>query len=387
MTDPSIRGQLQDAADEIRRILTELAGAGPAHKRRLDDIDIRIAVSGIRGKSTATQWLYEVFHDRGYETFAKITGDQPRVLHDGETRPIERPTQVRLYENERELRRAGTPDVAILENQGIRGYTTRLVNERYVDPHAVLLTNVREDHLDTLGESRRDIARQLARAVPAGAHVVNAEIDSTLQRYLEGELDRRDASVTHVRLPDDVPNIPGVELVYAVDTLLTVVGESGLSDDRIDAWLEELAVSWRELPGGRLYNAADINDVQSTELVRRSLLDDPESDTIRPIMFTRVDRRGRTASFRSYFASLVDRGLVDRVHVIGAHTGLFERQSSIPVRTHDADTEPPAEVLDDALGDGVPVVLMGNTVNEYMREMADVVAERAEDDTENCDDT
>jgi hypothetical protein len=371
--------RLDDAMAEVRRIVSELAGAGPAHQRRLDGIDIRIAVSGIRGKSTATRWLYEVFQDRGYETFAKVTGNRAQILHDGDRRPLQRPEQVRLYENERELRMAGSPDVAILENQGIRGYTSRLVNQRYVDPHVVVLTNVREDHLDTLGESRADIARSLARSVPAGAHVVNAEPDGTLRRYLERELDRRDASVTHVRIPTDAPDLPGVELVYAVETVLHVLGESGLSDDRIDTWLDGLAIEWREVPGGRIYNAADVNDVQSTELVRRALLDEPNETPIRPVLFTRADRRGRSASFRAYLSMLADRGLLDRVHVLGAHVGLFERIDAFPVRTHDTGATTPDAVLDAALGDGVPVILMGNTVNPFMRETAAAVEERDRD--------
>jgi len=171
----TVKKQALDGLRTVASGVVEALGAGPAHRRRLDEIDTRIVVSGVRGKSSVANWLHEQFVSRGYDTYTKITGSDAQVRYNDTVSEIEREQQVRLYENERELARFDSIDVAIVENQGIRPYTTRLVNEQFVDPDLVFLTNVREDHLDTLGRDRTQIARSLTRAVPQGTSVVCAE--------------------------------------------------------------------------------------------------------------------------------------------------------------------------------------------------------------------
>jgi hypothetical protein len=371
-------GWLGRLFERARDSLPDTLDPGPAHRRRLEGIDLRIAVSGTRGKSTATRWLHDVFHRRGYDTFAKVTGDRPLVRYNGSTHPIDRSGQVRLYENRTELARFDdrNVDVAVVENQGIREYTTRLVNQQFVAPDVVFLTNVREDHLDTLGRDRGRIARSLARAVPRGTTVVNGERDPAIRARLEAELDRRDAETVHVEVPPRHRSVPGAEVAYGVDAVLRAVGASPLSETVLAAKLDELTVEWRRLPGGRVYNAAPVNDVQSTEIIRQTLAGDT---LVEPVLFLRADRRGRTASFVRYLDRLFDRGLVERVHLLGADQAAFDRASAIPVERHDREQEPPGVVLEEALASGRPVLLMGNTVDEYMRDLRATIAERGVD--------
>jgi hypothetical protein len=372
-----------DAAGRLRALLgrlgSELAhalGAGPAHRRHLRQIDYRIVVAGIRGKSTMTRWLHDVFTARGYDTFAKITGDVPQVLYNGTVQTVTREETVRLYENERELARFDDVDVAIVENQGIRQYTTRLVNEQFVDPDLLFLTNVREDHLDTLGRDRIQIARALARAVPSGTPVVCGEQDEALRRYLWAELDRRDAPVTFVDIAPEDRSTPGAECVYGLDAVFGALGEPPLSETRREGYLDRLRPTWRRLPGGRVFNAAPVNDVQSTELARRSLVGDTDT-VVEPLLNLRRDRRGRTASFLRYLGELADANAIERAHVVGYDRTLFETNATFPVVSHGTDSEP-AAVLDAALKAGNPVMLMGNTVTEFMRSLLAEVDARAE---------
>ncbi|MEF8814264.1 MAG: Mur ligase [Halovenus sp.] len=353
----------------------EFVGSGPLHRRRLSNIDIRISVSGIRGKSTAVRWLQEVLYGREYDTYAKVTGIEPLSIYNGTEHEIDRPAKVRLYENERQLRGFGPVDVAILENQGIRSYTTRLVNEEFVRPHVIFLTNVREDHLDTLGGNRANIARSLARSVPADTHVICGEQDRTIRDYLEAELDRRDATITHVDIPSKHEDLPGAEIVYGINPVLRAVDEPPLDDARLDSYLDRMRVAWTRLPEGRVYNAAAVNDPQSTELVRRQLVTDSE-DVIQPLLYLREDRRGRTAVFLRYLESLAEHGVIEQARVIGRDAQLFGRHASFPVVTHDEESETPARVLDAALTDGWPVILMGNAVPEFIQEVAATIDDR-----------
>jgi len=163
-------------------------------------------------------WLHEQFVSRGYDTYTKITGSDAQVRYNDTVSEIEREQQVRLYENERELARFDSIDVAIVENQGIRPYTTRLVNEQFVDPDLVFLTNVREDHLDTLGRDRTQIARSLTRAVPQGTSVVCAEQYKPLREYIQTELERRDAPVTFVDPPSGTESAQAVSVCMGSTT-------------------------------------------------------------------------------------------------------------------------------------------------------------------------
>jgi len=356
----------------------EFAGSGPVHRRRLSNISIRLSVSGVRGKSTAVRWLHDVFHDRGYDTYAKVTGVVPTSIYNDSEHEIERGVAVRLYENERELQRFESPDVAVFENQGIREYTTRLVNQQFVRPHVVFLTNVREDHLDTMGGSRQTVARSLARAIPTGTHVVSGEQDAQIREYLERELDRRDATVTHVTVPQRHQTIPGAEIVYGIDSVLEAVDEPPLAPAERESLLDRMDVSWTQLPAGRVFNAAAANDVQSTELIRQHLLGDSK-EVVQPLLYLRSDRRGRTASFLRYLTTLAEQGAIDQARVVGEDTDLFTLHAPFPVVAHNEASENPSEILDCALADSWPVIIMGNTVSEFMTELrADIERRQGE---------
>jgi hypothetical protein len=353
----------------------EFAGSGPVHRRRLSNIPTRIAVSGVRGKSTAVRWLHEICYRRGHDTYAKVTGVEPISMYNDSEHEIDRPVKVRLYENERELRKFDPIDVAILENQGIREYTTRLVNQQFVRPDVVFITNIRKDHLDTLGTNQLEVARALARAVPADTHVVCGEQSTEIREYIDEILDRRDAAVTYVDVPDEHQSVPGAELAYGLNPVLRAVGEQPLADGELASFLARMSVSWTRLPDGRVYDAASANDIQSTEFIRRQLVGDGH-ETVQPLLYLRGDRRGRTASFYRYLEALAERNAIEQARVVGQGRTVFERRASFPVVTHDEHSETPGAVLDEALADGWPVVLIGNTVAEFSEGLTETIEHR-----------
>lgn len=351
---------------------------GRAHRRRLAEIDTTVVVSGTRGKSSLTRFLHDAFVRRDHDTLAKLTGNHPETLRNGGGRPVDRGERVTLYENERELRERGVPETLLLENQGITDYTTRVFNETFAAADVVAITNVRRDHLGTLGDNRQTIARSLCRSVPAGAHVVNAEPDPALRRYMAAELERRGATVTGVDVPAAHDAIPGSEVVYAVDAVLRAVGEAPLTPMMRESMLEDFRVEWSRLEGGgRIFNAAAVNDVESTEIVRRRLQGE---ERIEPFVHLRADRRARTISFVEYLSSLAGRRVFEQVHVAGGHADLFARETPFPVVVHDKSVASPAALLDSLLSSGRPVFVAGNTVAPFMREFCAEIERRTVDD-------
>lgn len=348
---------------------------GRSHRRLLDDLDVRIAVTGTRGKTTMVEWLYEALTARNYDTYAKTTGEVPTSHYDGESHEIDRSGQVTLYENAREIRKYDPDDAIVVENQGIRGYTMRLVNERYVDPTVVVLTNVRLDHLDTLGTDYPEIARAFVRSIPPDTRVISGERNPAVAAYLRDAFERNGVSFTQAVSPDAAVPVPGAEFVPLVNAVMATLDAPSLSVEERDRYLSRLDVSWRRLPGGRIYSAADANDVDSTELIRRALLD-YSTESIRVLMYFRRDRPGRTASYVDYFDELWARDLLSAVHLVGDHRQVASRKLDAPVVTHDADAESAGDLLDAVLDPGDPVMVVGNSVPDRVQELLAEVERR-----------
>ena len=355
---------------------------GRRHREFLDDIDTRIVVSGIRGKSSTVKRLDDVFRRRGYDTLTKITGNHPVLIRNGDVIPIDRSgPYTTLYENINVLREFGpqlesyTPDdVAIFENQGITEYTTRLINERFVKPHVVVIANVRQDHQDTLGKTPRDLARAFARTIPAGTKVVNGEQNPVLAEYMREEIEQQGAEMRQVTIPEDQQGRIGAETVYAVNDVLRWLDMKPVPEEQLNAYLDAIQPRWLRLPGGRIFNGAEINDIESTEAIRQALAGDSQ---VLPFVYLRSDRRSRTASFAKYLNTLADRGLIERARAGGAFTSVFASRVDVPVTEHSRDEDAGA-VLDDMFEEGYPVLTMGNTVDEFMRDLDDEIAERAQ---------
>jgi chaperonin cofactor prefoldin/uncharacterized protein YegP (UPF0339 family) len=357
---------------DLKLAAKTLFGRGPRHQQFLDQLSGRIVVMGIRGKSSTTRRLGDVFHRRGYDTLVKITGNRPHMIHNGDHIPINRTgPRVTLYENIKTFWRylpvldSYSPEgIGIFENQGITEYTTRMFNQRFVDPDVILLTNIRQDHQDTLGKTRRDIARSFARAVPAGTHVISGEQHPLLNEYLTEEVAKVGGTLTQVDVPEKHAQLIGAETVHAVNEVLEHFDMEPLPDAEVESYLRAIQPEWTRLPGGaRIFNAAQVNDIESTEAVRRALAGD---EKIVPFVYLRGDRRSRTSSFVSYVNTLIERGLVDTVVAGGDYTNVFAANVDTPITEYPPDADPKA-VLDELVSIGVPIVLMGNTVAEFMR--------------------
>ena len=368
------RGRLRD---RLRTLLTR----GKRHREFIEGTDIRIVVSGIRGKSSTVKRLDDVFNRRGYDVLTKITGNQPTLIRNGDVIPIDRPgPYTTLYENTNVLREfvpifdSYSPEnVAIFENQGITEYTTRLFNQRFVKPHVVVIANIRQDHQDTLGKTRRDIARAFARTIPPDTHVVSGELHPVLHEYMQEEIEQAGAKLTQVSIPDAQRGRLGAETIYATNDVLRALDMEPVPEEQLNAYLDAIQPEWEDVPGGRVFNGAEINDIESTEAIRRALAGE---DYILPFVYLRADRRSRTASFASYLNTLADRDLIRQARAGGAFTDVFASNVDVPVTTHDRD-EDAGNVLEQMLDERYPVMLMGNTVDDFMRDMEDAIRERA----------
>ena len=137
-------------------------------------IPLVITVTGTRGKSTVVRMLASVFHESGKVVLAKSTGSQAQyVLPDGTVERVARRGVVSILEQKKVLKKAVMlkADCLVVEIMSIRPENHVVESQRILKPNVVVLTNVRRDHTEAMGEREEDIARVLQLDFPVGAEV------------------------------------------------------------------------------------------------------------------------------------------------------------------------------------------------------------------------
>lgn len=373
----SILSRFRQTISRSVKTMRHIAGRGRSHFARVEQTPYRVTVSGVRGKSTVVRWLNEALVSRGFETYAKVTGNHPLSYRNLTEYEIPRSGPTRLYENERELRKYSPVDAIIAENQGIREYTTRLANELF-KPQVVLIINIRRDHQSTLGTNLTDIARVFTRTVPAGACVISGDRNKAINQYLREEFKKTNNEFLVAKPRPNSPyrDVFGARSAFIVDETLRALGLDPLPPAKIESYINRLHTEWgwqRIRGGGVVANGAMMNDIESTELLRQFLVgrydstDNSTGTTITPFVYTRRDRAGRTTSFIHYLNWLTKHDLIGRIHVAGSHARLLGRRVDGEF-VHHTESEDLEGVLDACLADGHPIYLMGNTVSEFMRD-------------------
>lgn len=380
MIPPMLKDNFSQILDNLSFLAYQTILRGRGHYNRVKQTPIRVTVTGTRGKSTVVRWLNEILVNRGHETYAKVTGNYPISYHNLNSAPISRDGVTRLYENAVEFAEYHPVDAAIIENQGIHEYTTRIANE-YFCPQVIILVNIRRDHLSTLGEDLGEIARVFTRVMPEDATIVSGDRNEAINAYLRREF-LKTGHKFRVARPEgkmrQFNDVFGAESALVVNEALRELGVDPLEPDQVQKYIDSLHDDWgwQHLNCGELVaNGAMMNDIESTELLRQFLIGRIDKKKITPLIYTRRDRAGRTASFIKYLNWLQMNSLISRIHAAGTQDGLLKRRVDAPVVQYGSNAN--AEVvLDSALSEGSPVYLMGNTVADFMRELTNEIDSR-----------
>lgn len=309
------------------------------YRRLLDDVPIRISVTGTRGKSSFTSMLDRELRDRGLRTYAKITGLDPTSIVDGTHHPIERAPRpgALLDETRWEIKRwfSGGLDAIVAENQGTSEYTMRVFNHRYVAPTHLVVLNVRRDHLSDLGVRLERHARAFVRAGPKGVVVVSGERDPGLREVLAEETERLGGRfvdpltdpVWEPNPPQGTP--PGFESPVIVDALLGELGFPTLGELRLRReWLRlEGTYAWHpsRLAGVEWFDGAGLNDVDSTQMVL-GWLQRQRPRPVAVVAYFRGDRPDRTATFVPWLRDRFDAGDIRHAYLAGPRADTVARR-------------------------------------------------------------
>ncbi len=164
------------------------------HQRRIDQLQVRVHVNGIRGKSSVTRLLAGVLREGGYVTVAKTTGSAARVIgRRGEESPIKRRGAATINEQVDIVREHVTPDVEalVIECMAVRPLYQEYSQDFIVRSDITVITNVREDHQEEMGETLEEIADSMSVTIPRNGVLVTGENRPHLQERLRRNAEAR----------------------------------------------------------------------------------------------------------------------------------------------------------------------------------------------------
>lgn len=164
------------------------------HQRRLEQLDVRVHVNGIRGKSSVTRLVAGVLREGGFVTLAKTTGSAARVIGPrGEETPIARRGAATINEQVDIVEQYVTPDIEalVIECMAVRPLYQQYSQEHMVRSDITIITNVREDHQDEMGETLEEIADSMSVTIPRHGTLITAEDRPHLQTRLRRNAEAR----------------------------------------------------------------------------------------------------------------------------------------------------------------------------------------------------
>ncbi len=143
-------------------------------ERRLKAIALRISVTGTRGKTTLVRMVAAMLRANGWQVLAKTTGSEAKyILPDGSEQDIPRRGLPSILEQKQLLKKAVQlrANCIVAEIMSIHPENHFVESLQLLRPNIVLLTNIRLDHTDAMGQTTHEIARVFCLDLPTGSRL------------------------------------------------------------------------------------------------------------------------------------------------------------------------------------------------------------------------
>lgn len=282
------------------------------HRQKLAKIPIRVHVNGTRGKSSVARLIAAGLRASGMRTCCKTTGTLPRmIVPNGTEYPVFRPSKANVIEQVRIVDMAVEfeAEALVIECMALRPNLQWLCENKLVKATHGVITNAREDHLDVMGPTEKDVAWALAGMVPVKTKLFTAERDH-LDVFSHASKDRGTQLIAITE--EDVEQITPLDLAgfmyveHAENVALALRVCSDLGVDRATA----LRGMWEAKPdpgamtahemdffGRKIHfvNGFAANDPESTERIWKMALERyPEVERRVLVVNCRQDRPDRS---------------------------------------------------------------------------------------------
>ena len=312
------------------------------HLKRLRKIPIRIHVNGIRGKSTVTRLIAGVLRAANLNTVGKTTGSAACIIDsNGDDTSIFRrgaPTILEQIDFVKKLpKKLPRVDAIAIECMALKPNYQKVCETRIVQSNIGVLTNVRDDHQDVMGETLEEIAASLMNTCPQNGVLITAEQDPFLLNVIRSiaESNRTkvivanpnsvsDEEVSHF---DYVSFKENIAIGIAIAELLEIprqIAMSGMITAAPDPGA--LRIHHREYRGKRITwaNLFAVNDSQSVLKAMEPVLKFCTEETeVIGLLNNRSDREDRAIRFADFCSEC---GLFDRLALTGAFESLLSNR-------------------------------------------------------------
>ena len=304
------------------------------HLKRLNNIPIRILVTGTRGKSSIVRLLHAALSmDR--KTVAKTTGSLAALIDQNSSENVlKRNGPANILEHKKVVKWASRvrPDVLIIESMALRPELQKMESFVLVQPHITVLTNTRSDHLDVMGEDNIEITKTYLRTLfPSSQKIVTKDFFEQLISPFSKEKDFGFALLEKSAISEIKKSLPYIEHDENIQLAYSVCKSIGLSNEKIISGMKRtkpdpgaMIILRTKLSGQKVtfVNAFAANDPESIlsiwHLIQEKL--DFAKSNIFLIVNTRKDRPHRTIQL----AQLLEKDIqADQYFVTGTNIDLF----------------------------------------------------------------
>lgn len=192
-----------------------------------------VHVNGTRGKSTVSHLIEAGLRAGGLRVFCKTTGTDPLTIDvNGREEPIRRRGKANIKEQIAILRRAAAQDaqVLVVECMAITPEFQQASQRDILRADIGVITNVRRDHTDVMGDTLPQIAEALCHTVPQGGVLFTAETVMAERLKTAAEKNGSSFVCAEVRGDEGTLDFPeNVALALAVCEELGVPRETALA--------------------------------------------------------------------------------------------------------------------------------------------------------------
>ena len=218
-------------------------------KHIIDKYKIRVHVNGIRGKSSVTRLIAGALREADIKTLAKTTGTSARIIlsHDEEL-PIRR-KEANITEQTEYLQKYSNKniDAVVFECMAINPEYAKYLEHKVMHSHVYIITNIRIDHTDHLGETLEKIATAMSDSIPYNSIVITSENRPEIRDILEKVAASRNTKFVyadanqvsdkevdmfdHVEFKDNISIALEVAKIYNIDRKIALAGMTKANPD------------------------------------------------------------------------------------------------------------------------------------------------------------
>lgn len=258
-----------------------------------------VHVNGTRGKSTTCRLIDAGLRAGGLRVFTKTTGTDPMTLEvDGRELPIIRRGKANIKEQIGILKKAAQQQaqVLVVECMAIQPELQYTAQHRILQADVGVITNVRRDHTDVMGQTLPEICTALCNTVPRGGILFTGE--EHLAQQMAGAAKTLGSQFVAVRPRGDEPEFDfpeNIALALAVCEHLGVDRDTALEGMR-HYKRDPYALTLHRIHGSVWINGLSINDIQSTCMVWEQMAEKYNLRQRKLILLVnnRADRGSRT---------------------------------------------------------------------------------------------